>query len=181
MQNADLVVTEALAKAKCGDSSGYKTLYDLYKDQVLSFCIHITRNIFDAEDLTQEVFLQVYKKLSTFRGEAKFRTWLFQVALNAARMHFRKEHRLKRSGESITDWRAIESIPHPRHRLSNVERMILVHAISTLSKSKRQIVLLHDINGFSHREVARHLGLAEGTSKSQLHKAHKMLRHIIAR
>src|SRR5580700_4315082 len=81
---------EAVVKAKSGDARGYETLYHLHKRNIYSLCLRRTRNVSDAEDLTQEVFLQVHRKISSFRGEAKFASWLYRVALNFVHMHARR-------------------------------------------------------------------------------------------
>jgi RNA polymerase sigma-70 factor (ECF subfamily) len=176
---------EAIEKARNGDVTGYESLYHLHRNRVYSLCLRFTGNVSDAEDLAQEVFLQVYRKISTFRGEAKFGSWLHRVAVNLALMRFRRRRPREVSlnvPETLT--------PDPmqsqlRDQFSTnsflVERVALGLALGSLSKAKRTVVLLHDVNGLTHGEVGRRLGLAAGTSKSQLHKAHVELRDILGR
>ena len=165
---------EAIRRAKDGDEAGYEVLYQLHKRQVYSLCLRYVGNVPDAEDLTQEVFLQVYRRLSTYRGDAAFGAWLHRVAINCVRMRFRT-YRLERSltvaDPADGDYRAREcAFPF--------ERAVLGRAIANLSAAKRRIVLLHDVEGLTHTEVSQHLGLAVSTSKSQLCRAHLVLRRV---
>jgi RNA polymerase sigma-70 factor (ECF subfamily) len=184
MSSTAMPEAEAIERARNGDVAGYESLYHLHRSRVYSLCLRFTGNTSDAEDLAQEVFLQMYRKISTFRGDAKFGSWLHRVAVNLALMRFRRR-RLREVSLNI---------PHtlnPDHPLQSplrdrfgtssflVERVALGRALGSLSKARRSVVLLHDINGFTHGEVAQRLGVAAGTSKSQLHKAHVELRGIL--
>jgi RNA polymerase sigma-70 factor (ECF subfamily) len=182
--NLEISEAEAIDKARNGDMRGYEALYHLHKRQIYLLCLRSAGDVCDAEDLTQEVFLQVYRKLSSFRGEAKFGSWLYRVALNFALMHARRRRPEQVSlnalpearepsrpaGKSTRDWCA--SLP--------VERIALGRAINSLPTKKRNVVLLHDVKGYTHREVAQRLGVTAGTSKSQLYKAHVALRDILS-
>jgi RNA polymerase sigma-70 factor (ECF subfamily) len=169
-------------KAKNGDRSAFEKLYILYKTPVYSLCLRLTRDVLDAEDLTQEVFLQVYRKVSTFRGEAAFGSWLYRVATNVTMMHLRKRHvdelpldvlELENGSISYT------SPPGSRDHCGPVEQISLLRAVSGLSEDRRTQVLLHDLRGLSHKEIAERLGLTVNTSKSQLYRAHRELRDIL--
>lgn len=165
---------EAIRRAKGGDDAGYEVLYRLHKRRVYLICLRSTRSVPDAEDLTQEVFLQVYRRLATFRGEAPFGSWLYKIAVNCSRMRFRRG----RSEVSTGNTDAVEQEGGTRMSGLDLERALLGRAIAKLSRSKRRIVLLHDVEGLTHKEVARRLGLAVSTSKSQLSRAHLLLRKV---
>lgn len=177
-------MTDAVVeKARDGDTGAFETLYALYKCSVYALCLRLTRDVLDAEDLTQEVFLQVHRKVSSFRGEAAFGSWLYRVAINVTMMHLRKQH-----PEALPlDVSELPSCPkssgtqlesHPRG--DPVARMALVRALGDLSKGRRTLVILHDLKGLTHREVAQRLGVTVNTSRSQLYQAHRKLRDILA-
>jgi RNA polymerase sigma-70 factor, ECF subfamily len=185
MVNAEMSEAEAIEKAKNGDVRGYETLYHQHKRQIYSLCLRCTGNVFDAEDLTQEVFLQVYRKISTFRGDAKFGSWLHRVGLNLVLMDARRRHLDQVSLSSFpkrTEGSVAPELPVRECVVSlPLERVALGRAISTLSRARRDVVLLHDVKGYTHREVAECLGCAVGTSQSQLYKAHLALRDMLGR
>jgi RNA polymerase sigma-70 factor (ECF subfamily) len=133
----------------------------------------------DAEDLTQDVFVQVYRKIGSFRGEAAFTTWLHRLTVNQVLMHFRKrgvrpEKMVDTQEEEITPLETDRPYSHPI-----VDRIALEQAIAKLPPGYRTIFVLHDIEGYEHEEIAGMLGCSVGTSKSQLHKARMKLRHIL--
>ena len=184
MLNAAVSEAEAIERAKNGDVSGYEALYHLHKRQIYSLCLRSVGNVSDAEDLTQEVFLQVYRKISGFRGDAKFGSWLYRVALNFALMHARRRRLDQVSLTTFPETR--ESLRPSNFRTRDcggslpIERVALGRAISSLSRKRRIVVLLHDVKGYTHSEVAKRLGVTAGTSKSQLYKAHLALRNILS-
>lgn len=170
-------------KAKHGDIPSFEKLYALYKRPVYVLCLRLTRDVVDAEDLTQEVFMQVYRKVSGFRGEAAFGSWLYKVAINVSMMHLRK---LRRSKELQFDESKPDTSPRPgalpggsHHQCDPIERISLLRALLGLSKDSRALVILHDLNGFTHSETAQYLGTNANTGKSQLHRAHRELRDIL--
>ena len=183
MLNLEVSEAEAIDKAKNGDAGGYEALYHLHKRQIYLLCLRSAGDVCDAEDLTQEVFLQVYRKISSFRGEAKFGSWLYRVALNFALMHARRRRPEHVSLTALRENLADSPPVNPRIRdwrgSLPVERIALGRAINNLPKKKRNVVLLHDVKGYTHREVAARLGVTAGTSKSQLYKAHLALRDML--
>lgn len=176
MPNTEMPEAEAIERAKRGDDAGYEVLYRLHKRRVYSVCLRSTGSVPDAEDLTQEVFLLVYRRLSTFRGDASFGTWLYKIAINCVRMRFRESQ----PEVSLTVADPAEEYGS-RECTFAFERAVLGRALGNLSSSKRRVVLLHDVNGLTHREVADRLGLAISTSKSQLCRAHVLLREVFGR
>jgi RNA polymerase sigma-70 factor (ECF subfamily) len=139
-----------------------------------------------AEDLTQEAFLQAYRKIDTYRGEAAFSTWLHRVTVNVVLMHLRKSHQgAELSLEELTEERD-SGTPQPQelncydNRLAGcVDRVILERAVDKLAPGYRMCFLLHDVEGYEHHEIAALLGVAEGSSKSQVHKARMRLRDLL--
>lgn len=176
MASTQMPEAEALERAKNGDNAGYEALYRLHRQRVYSVCLRSTGSVPDAEDLTQEVFLLVYRRLSTFRGDAAFGSWLYKIAINCVRMRFRDSRPEVSLG--IVD-------PGGEYgsggRTSAFERAVLGRAIANLSTSRRRIVLLHDVKGLTHSEIAQCLGLAVSTCKSQLSRAHLLLRGAFGR
>jgi RNA polymerase sigma-70 factor (ECF subfamily) len=137
----------------------------------------MTRNEADSEDLTQEVFIQLYRKIGSFRGESQFTSWLYRLTVNQVLMSFR---RAKARKEEIAEDPEAE-IPTSHRNLHSVctqvmDKIALDAALSQLPSGCRLIFTLHDIEGYSHEEIARMLGCAPGTSKSQLHRARMKLR-----
>ncbi len=183
MSGTAMPEAEAIEKARNGDVAGYESLYHLHRRRVYSLCLRFTGNVSDAEDLAQEVFLQVYRKISTFRGDAKFGSWLHRVAVNLALMRFRRRRPREVSLNIPQTLKSGSPPPTLRDqfcaRTFLVERVALGRALDSLSKARRSVVLLHDVDGFTHGEVGERLGVAAGTSKSQLHKAHLELRGIL--
>ena len=163
-----------------GDLAGFEGLYRSYYRLVYSLCLRMTRNASDAEDLTQNVFVQLFRKLKTFRGESSFSTWLLRLTVNEVLMHFRRPVvKMERTTEDST---AIQiKTTDGAYRMSRVDHISLNEAIRKLSPGYRAVFLLHDIAGYEHQEIAKILGCAAGTSKSQLHKARIKLRWFLSR
>jgi RNA polymerase sigma-70 factor (ECF subfamily) len=168
-----------IEKVKGGDIAAFEELYKLYERSVYSLCLRLTRDILDAEDLTQEVFLQVYRKVSTFRGEAAFGSWLYRVAINVSMMYLRKRQHVEELPlELLTDDVCPRQSGLNAHS-DPLERIALVRALSSLSTGRRNMVILHHIKGLTHAEVAEHLGVTANTSKSTLSKARRTLRDAL--
>ena len=167
-----------IRKAQCGDAASFEEIYRIYRNLVYSLCLRMTKRSPDAEDLTQEVFLQARRKLYTFRGDSSFGTWLYKVAFNRTMMFLRR-HRIEESLPEPTKLnnRSTELIVAARsHGGEPLRTLALKQAIASLPEARRSVVILHDINGFSHREVGLQLGIAVRTSKARLQKAHVALR-----
>ena len=168
---------EAIDKVKRGDIAGMARLYELYRPRVYSLCFRHVRNAFDAEDLTQDIFIQLFRKIATFRGEAEFKTWLYKVVLNAARLHARQ---LRRHREIIVADVAEETLNSAKSLFRNPAQTIaLTQALSSLTPARRMTLLLHDVQGLTHNEVASRMGVTVIASKSRLHQAHVAIRSIL--
>jgi len=167
--------------AAAGDMAAFEALYKSYHRRVYSLCLRMTRNASDAEDLTQNVFVQLFRKLKTFRGDSSFTTWLHRLTVNEVLMDLRK--RAARPQE-ITDDGALppESMLPVQHsaRTSVLDRISLNEAIGKLSPGYRAVLVMHDIQGYEHAQIGKMLGVAVGTSKSQLHKARLKLRQLLS-
>src|SRR5436190_2897388 len=174
---SDASVNIALA----GDRmSGFEELYKRFYRRVYSVCLRMTGNVAEAEDLTQEVFIQLHRKLGSFRGESQFTTWLHRLTVNQVLMHFRK--RSVKSELTTDDGEIPDSIDPDTinpEAMPIVDRISIETAISQLPPGYRTAFILHDVEGYEHEEIAKILGCSPGTSKSQLHKARLKLRRLI--
>lgn len=163
------------------DQQAFHALYLKYHHCVYSTCLRMTKNVSESEDLAQDIFVRLFRTVGTFRGESAFTTWLHRVTVNHVLMHFRKR---KLRAESMTDdeesvaYKSAE-IPAPM-RTKIVDRILLSEVIAKLPEGYRQAIILHEIEGLEHREIAQRRGRSVGTSKSQLHKGRAMLRKLIS-
>jgi RNA polymerase sigma-70 factor (ECF subfamily) len=170
---------DAIRRAQNGDETGLARLYELHRSKVYGLCLRHTNNSFDAEDLMQDVFIQVSRKISTFRGEAEFRSWLYKVTLNVVRLHARRQRHDERF---VVDGEPEESLQLVHGRHSNpAQSLALKQALSRLTFLRRQAVVLHDIEGFTHNEIAWRMSATVIASKSRLHRAHVVLRDILSK
>ena len=166
--------------AAAGDMAAFEEVYRTYHRRVYAQCLRMTRSVAEAEDLTQEVFIQLYRKLGTFRGESLFTTWLHRLTTNAVLMHFRKI--AARPEQTTDDAETLNSFVGgtPNHNSSSlIDRIALDEAIEQLSPGYRAVFILHDLEGYEHHQIGKMLGCAVGTSKSQLHKARMKLRRLL--
>ena len=175
------VTDHALARSAAqGDMSAFEELYQRHNRRVYSICLRMTHNVSEAEDLTQEAFIQLFRKIGSFRGESAFTTWLHRLTVNQVLMHFRKRsvksERTTEEGE--TPVQIVRGTENP-NRMPVLDRISLDSAIRQLPPGYRKVFLLHDVEGHEHEEIARMLGVAVGTSKSQLHKARMKLRRLL--
>jgi len=173
-----------LARAQAGDHAAFAQLYSLHKRRIYSLCLRMVGNIAEAEDLTQEAFLQLHRKIATFRGDSAFSTWLHRLAINVVLMQLRKKGlsviSLDEAMEPSVEERPGRSFGAPDLILSGaIDRMALQRAIDELPAGYRLIFVLHDIEGYEHNEIAGMLDCSVGNSKSQLHKARLKLRDAL--
>src|SRR5579863_4872777 len=185
-QGKEFNEAEAIEKAKQGDASAFQALYDRHKRRVYSLCLRMTANTAEAEDLTQEAFLQLYRKIATFRGESAFSTWLHRLSVNVVLMHLRKKGLPVVSLEETTQGGEEDApkkdIGAEDLRLAgSIDRLRLQKAVDDLPPGYRTIFLLHDVEGYEHNEIAGLVGCSIGNSKSQLHKARMKLRDMLKR
>jgi len=177
------VSTCQIEQLKGGNTHAFEALYRQHKQTVYGLCLRNTHNVADAEDLTQEVFLQVHRRISSLRNHAAFKSWLYRVTMNAILMHFRKSHVLVMSLHYVLDPKTsavldiAELLATPG--CEPIERVALARAIGELPKCRRTMVVLHDIKGMSHREIAESLGVSLTGAKSNLSRAHRQLRGVL--
>jgi len=182
--NAEISEAEAIERAKLGDAEAFQLLYDKHKRRVYSLCLRMTANVAEAEDLAQEAFLQLYRKIATFRGESAFSTWLHRLSVNVVLMHLRKKSLPQISLEEATQG-TDEDTPKKDFGAEDValagsiDRLELQRAVSDLPPGYRTIFVLHDVEGYEHNEIATIVGCSIGNSKSQLHKARMKLRDLL--
>ena len=168
--------------AAAGDAEAFEKLYEHHHRRVYSLCLRMLGNQTQAEDLTQDVFLQVYRKIGSFRGDSAFTTWLHRLTVNQVLMHFRKRGtKLEHTSEEGDFTNVVETPLQSTRRISMIDRLALEKAISQLPPGYRTMFVLHDIEGYEHEEIARLLEVSIGTSKSQLHKARMRLRELLSK
>ena len=181
-ETTDLPEAEAIRLAQKGDAAAFEHIYRLHNRRAYTLCIRMVRNPTEAEDLTQEIFLQVFRKIHTFRNESAFSTWLHRLAVNIVLMRLRKKTLAETSLEEATEpneeiGRPPKDFGGPDLRLAGlVDRVNLDRALGQLPPGYRLIFVLHDVQGYEHNEIAEILGCSVGNSKSQLHKARMRLR-----
>jgi RNA polymerase sigma-70 factor (ECF subfamily) len=175
---------DLLAQAQAGDHRAFAQLYSLHKKRIYSLCMRMVGNTAEAEDMTQETFLQLHRKIATFRGDSAFSTWLHRLAINVVLMQLRKK------GLSLISMdEAME--PDPKGSsgrgfgardttlAGSIDRLALERAVGNLPAGYRLVFVLHDIEGYEHHEIASMLDCSVGNSKSQLHKARLSLREAL--
>lgn len=162
----------SVERAREGDVGAFEQLYRRYVNRVYALCLRMTGDRERAERLTQDAFVTAWRNLASFRGESAFSTWLHRVAVNIVLQDQRSRGReLERSilhGETEAP---SATPPSPMDVRIDLER-----AIAALPEGARTVFVLHDVEGYTHREIAEMTGIAEGTSKAQLHRARKLLK-----
>ena len=162
--------TACIRRAQQSDTRAFEELYRMHVDKVYGLCLRMTGNVSEAEDCVQEAFIQAWNKLSKFRGDSAFATWLHRIAVNAVLGRMRKS---KREQDRIQA--AAEISPAPASFEDSGELRDLSNAVDRLPEGARHVFVLSGIYGYSHEEASRMLGIAVGTSKAQLHRARRLL------
>jgi RNA polymerase sigma-70 factor (ECF subfamily) len=174
---------DLVKRAQQGDSDAFASLFHAHKARIYSICLRMTNNTAEAEDLTQDAFMQVFRKLATFRGDSALSTWLYRIAVNTVLMHFRKKalRQISLDEPYNQDARLVRREYGTKDdRLSGcVDRIALTRAIRELPDGYRTIFLLHEVEGYEHQEIAELLDCSVGNSKSQLHKAKLRIRELL--
>lgn len=173
--DADLV-----ARCRAGDHAAFEEIYRQHAGRLYNLAYRMAGGGADAEDLLQEIFLHAHRKLESFRGQSSLGTWLYRLAMNLCVDHLRS-----RQSKSANLTESLDAAPYEARTPQaagalNPTRLDLERAIAQLPPGCREAFLLHDVEGFEHREIAEILGVAEGTSKSQVHKARVKLRTMLA-
>jgi RNA polymerase sigma-70 factor, ECF subfamily len=171
-------------RAQRGDEQAFATLFQSHKKRVYSVCLLMTKDVAEAEDLTQEAFLQVFRSVGSFRGDSAFSTWLYRVAVNTVLMKLRR--RKSPPLLSLDEPVSSESPSLRRdvgkadpHLCGAIDRIALRRAMQELPEGCRKIFALHEVEGYQHHEIAEMLDCSVGNSKSQLHKAKMKMRDLL--
>jgi RNA polymerase sigma-70 factor (ECF subfamily) len=171
---------ELAQKAGAGDGDAFEQIYRRHFRRVYALCLRMMSDPVRAEDMTQEVFVQLFNKIGSFRGESAFTTWLHRMTVNLVLMYFRKastrSELLTEEGE--TPVQIVRGTENPES-MPVVDRIALENAIGQLPPGYRSVFVLHDVEGYEHDEIASMMGISAGTSKSQLHKARLKLRQLL--
>jgi RNA polymerase sigma-70 factor (ECF subfamily) len=167
--------------ALAGEADAFAKLFEAHRGRVYAVCLRMTNNPADADDLTQEAFIQAFRKLASFRGDSALSTWLHRVAVNTALMHFRRQAVPKATIEAHADHEGDRrEFGRQDDRLHHcLDRIALTRALEALPSGYRTIFELHEIGGYGHREIAKLLSCSVGNSKSQLHKAKQRIRECL--
>jgi RNA polymerase sigma-70 factor, ECF subfamily len=185
IETGELPEAEAIRLAQQGDAAAFERLYQLHSRRVYSLCLRMVGNTAEAEDLAQEAFLQLFRKIATFRGESAFSTWLHRLAVNVVLMKLRKKSGKEASLEQVTEPDEESGAPGrdfgaPDTRLiGSLDRVNLQRAVDQLPPGYKAVFVLHDVQGYEHNEIAEIMGCSIGNSKSQLHKARMRLRDLL--
>jgi RNA polymerase sigma-70 factor, ECF subfamily len=185
LEISDIPEEDTIRLAQEGNAAAFEQLYRRYSGRVYSLCLRMVRNDSEAEDLTQEAFLRVFRKIHTFRGEARFSTWLHRLTINLVLMGLRKKRYPEVSLDATLepgeeDSRPLLELGGPDLRLSGVvDHLNLSRAIEQLPDGYKEMFILHDVEGYEHHEIAEILGCSSGNSKSQLYKARLRLRELL--
>jgi RNA polymerase sigma-70 factor, ECF subfamily len=181
----ELTDADVVRRAQRGDADAFERVYRLHSRKIYNLCLRMVGNPTEAEDLTQDVFLQLLRKIGTFRGESAFSTWLHRMSVNIVLMRFRKKPIAQASLETMTNpEEGTSTSPRefgvPDLRLNGViDRITLQAAINELAPGSKAMFILHDIQGYKHNEIAGMFGCSVGNSKSQVHKARLRIRELL--
>jgi RNA polymerase sigma-70 factor (ECF subfamily) len=159
-----------IARAQAGDTRAFEALYRLHIDRVYGLCLRMTGNVSEAEDCAQEAFIQAWNKLSKFRGDSAFGTWMHRIAVNSVLGRIRKSKREQDRIQLVA-----ETAPPPASIGDSGNLRDLSDAIEKLPEGARHVFVLNAVYGYSHEESGNMLGIAVGTSKAQLHRARRLL------
>jgi RNA polymerase sigma-70 factor (ECF subfamily) len=171
-------VNQTVRRAQEGDADAFRMLYEEHGGRVFALCLRLSGDRAEAEELTQDVFVRVWERLETFRGESAFSTWLHRLAVNEVLGEKRSASRRTRRVFSTDQ---PESLERPRTDSGEIGNWDLDDAIASLPEGARVVFVLHDVEGYRHEEIGSMTGIAEGTSKAQLHRARRLLREKLER
>jgi len=162
-----------------GNVNALGELYQRHYRHVYALCLSMMRNPTDAEDLTQDVFVHLVRKIGSYRGESRFSTWLHRLTVNLVLMHMRRPMRREQTTADYDN--VTPMVPRLKDRVpvQIIDRIALQLAVAQLPRGCRAVFVLFAIAGYKHEEIAKLLGCSEGTSKSQLHRARAKLKRIL--
>ncbi len=187
MPRTSVVSPSVIAAAQAGDVHAFEQIYLAYRSLVFAVCQRLVKNPAISEELVQDTFLLVIRKIHLFKGRSQFGTWLYQIARNTALMYIR-DQQSKDSHESLAQWQEDDNKAAQLERVLRVQdsnlrsiadRVTLERLIAKMAPGYRSTLLLHDIHGYEHQEICEIMSVRQGTSKSQLHKGRKRLRAML--
>lgn len=164
-----------ISEAKSGDKSAFEKLYRMNVSRIYAICFRISADRLKAEELTQDVFVKVWEKLNTFKGDSKFSTWIYRIAVNTSLLELRKRKRWFARFRNFSELLNFDK----KVSISVGNSIDFENAISFLPEKARLIFIMHDIEGYRHNEIAKILFVKTGTTKAQLHRARKLLREAL--
>lgn len=167
---------ELVARAQEGDLEAFESLYRSHVGRIYALCLRMVADPARAENLTQEAFVRAWEKLRSFRGRSAFATWLHRLTVNVVLGEVRSRGRRRDEGVAVEELRVV---PDPQPRRDPAAKLDLERAIAELPTQARMVFVLHDVEGFQHREIGQLLGIAAGTSKAHLHRARRLLREVL--
>ena len=182
---AEVLIDSTVLAAQRGDDDAFAALYDAHATRVYALCLGLAGDSATAAELVQDVFVRVWEKLDSFRGECAFATWLHRVAVNVALESERKGRRRSLRVQIAADLRLVNGAtdkrtPDAAATMTDQGLVLdLERAIARLSPGARAVFVLHDVEGFQHAEIAERLGIAEGTSKAHLFRARRLMREML--
>lgn len=174
----DQAVRDAVQRAQAGDADAFEIVYRAHAGRVYAVCLRMAGDATEARELLQDVFVRAWEKLETFRGESAFSSWLHRLAVNVVLMDKRSA---ARRAEDSLETETGEERPLAARTAPAGLRLDLEQAVATLPPMARQVLILHDIEGYGHKEIGGMLGIADGTSKAHLFRAHRLLREALNR
>jgi RNA polymerase sigma-70 factor (ECF subfamily) len=179
------LIADLIKRAQAGDADAFGALFQAHKARIYSVCLRMTSNAAEAEDLTQDAFLQVFRKITKFRGDSAFSTWVHRIAVNTVLMRFRKKSLSQVSLDEPVNTSNGEKMrreygTRDKNLAGCIDRIALARAIKKLPSGYRTIFLLHEVEGYEHQEIAEMLSCSVGNSKSQLYKAKMRFRELLA-
>ncbi len=172
------IAERLVARAQAGDLSAFEDLYRLHEGRVYALCLRMSGDQREAEELTQDAFVRAWQKLDSFRGSSAFSSWLHRLTVNVVLGSWRAKGRHRERVVSIAD---VQGSVDPQHRPRPRLAVDLERAIAALPAGARTVFVLHDVEGYRHRDIAECTGLAVGTSKTQLHRARRLLRKALTK
>jgi RNA polymerase sigma-70 factor (ECF subfamily) len=184
-ETTDIPEKEIIRQAQQGVAEAFEQLYRRYSKRVYHLCLRMVKNEAEAEDLTQESFMRVFRKIHTFQGKSAFSTWLHRVAVNTVLMSLRKKRRLEISLENDDHYEEKPGVPRQipggpdLSLLGLFDRENLKRALRQMPEGYRRMLVLHDLLGYEHNEIAVLVKCSAGNSKSQLHKARVRMRTLL--
>ncbi|MDO8548697.1 MAG: RNA polymerase sigma factor [Ignavibacteria bacterium] len=164
-----------IKQAKEGDNNAFEKLYRMNVSRVYAICLRISSDKTRAEELTQDVFVKVWEKLNSFRGDSLFSTWLYKIAVNTSLIELRRRKRWFARFINFSDLLNFDK----KVSISMGTSIDLEKAVSYLPEKARLVFILHDVEGYKHDEISKILSVTSGTTKAQLHRARKLLREAM--